>query len=236
MRIKDSPIATTFRSSRSSLESLLGLHDPIILVICMPREEFLQGLVSECQNVQEARAEHPDDNNKGTAASRCLLVPTLHLLAISLHVHLAFAPTLPHLRAYLSTFTTPQDLETGITGKEEKTPVLALVGLLDVHRGTSDLSAQGLSRTFALAVEAAAWACCRLQIVQLTNRHPPSLESMEESEHREEFDPWEEQVPLLNGTIRASGDERVWSGRTVKVGRILAKWCRVVQSGQRMHP
>jgi hypothetical protein len=37
---------------------------------------------------------------------------------------------------------------------------------------------------------------------------------------------WEERVPMLNGSVRRTGleNEGVWSGRTVEVGRLLARW------------
>jgi len=38
---------------------------------------------------------------------------------------------------------------------------------------------------------------------------------------------WEERVPMLNGSARRAGlesEEGGWSGRTVEVGRILARW------------
>ena len=237
MHHESCPVATTFRSFGGLLQNLLGQRTPVILVICMPREDFFQGLVSESYYVQDARTEHPDgrNGNEDTRAARFLLTPTLHLLGTSRQVHLAFAPTLPHSRAYLSAFTVPQSIRDARTAAESATaPVLALVGSLDSHRATSDLSAQGLSRTFAVAVEAAARAGCRLRILETTKRHCPSPEGMQESGQGDDYDPWEEQVPLLNGSIRVGGDERVWSGRTVKVGHVLAQWCRVLSSGQRL--
>lgn len=42
-------------------------------------------------------------------------------------------------------------------------------------------------------------------------------------------DPWKEQVPLLNGSIRFGGEERVWAGKTIEVGSIVAKWCKFVR-------
>ncbi len=41
-----------------------------------------------------------------------------------------------------------------------------------------------------------------------------------------EIEPWEEQVPLLNGALRSLGIEgRGWAGRTVKIRRVLERWC-----------
>lgn len=46
-------------------------------------------------------------------------------------------------------------------------------------------------------------------------------------EERREGDPWSEQVPLLNGSVRFGGEQRVWAGRTVEVRRVAGRWCGV---------
>ena len=47
-----------------------------------------------------------------------------------------------------------------------------------------------------------------------------------------ELDAWMEQVPVLSGSVRFGGDERVWAGRTVAVGRVVGRWCRFVRVGE----
>ena len=46
------------------------------------------------------------------------------------------------------------------------------------------------------------------------------------------LDAWMEQVPVLSGSVRFGGDERVWAGRTVEVGRVVGRWCRFVRVGE----
>lgn len=41
---------------------------------------------------------------------------------------------------------------------------------------------------------------------------------------RRERDPWSEQVPLLNGSVRFGGEQRVWAGRTVEIRRVAGRW------------
>ena len=44
-------------------------------------------------------------------------------------------------------------------------------------------------------------------------------------------DPWRQQVPLLSGSVRFGGEDRVWAGRTVEVKRVVGRWCRFVTIG-----
>lgn len=48
-----------------------------------------------------------------------------------------------------------------------------------------------------------------------------------ETEREARYKIWEERMPMLNGSVRRAGlesEEGGWSGRTVEVGRILARW------------
>ena len=97
------------------------------------------------------------------------------------------------------------------------------------HRSTAEHSAQGLSRTLAAALESASLAEQRLVLAEAK-----ILDIEEQYEDIEAFDvtvedPWKEQVPVLSGSIRFGGDDRVWAGKTIEVGRILARWCRFVK-------
>ena len=97
------------------------------------------------------------------------------------------------------------------------------------HRSTAEHSAQGLSRTLAAALESASLAEQRLVLAEAK-----ILDIEEQYEDIEAFDvtvenPWKEQVPVLSGSIGFGGDDRVWAGKTIEVGRILARWCRFVK-------
>ncbi|KAI4277101.1 MAG: hypothetical protein LQ337_002022 [Flavoplaca oasis] len=146
-----------------------------------------------------------------------LLVPNIHQLAASKTVSMAFASSLPHLRAYLASYLPPKNLL--------KCPLLIIYGLIDLHRATTDYSVQGLSRSLAIAVETAELSSMRLLLVEDSADWACSnLESGSEAAAVNVNDPWKEQVPFLNSSVLSSGD-RLAAGRTVEIGAVIAKWC-----------
>ena len=36
--------------------------------------------------------------------------------------------------------------------------------------------------------------------------------------------PWKEEVPILNSSIRSGSSDRVWAGRTVEIRRVAERW------------
>lgn len=105
--------------------------------------------------------------------------------------------------------------------------MLAVWGLANLHRSTAEHSAQGLSRSLAAAVETAKLNGQRLVLAESTAL---SGEIEDEGIGSVE-DPWKEQVPLLSGSVRFGGDDRVWAGKTVEIGRVVGRWCRFVMVG-----
>lgn len=114
-----------------------------------------------------------------------------------------------------------------------KTPLLVVYGLLELHRDTSEWSAQGLGNSVAGLVEAG-WRTGR-KVVLLEERGmgddlgdgDGNVGTEERRKGRGRV--WEERVPMLNGSVRRAGlesEDGGWSGRTVEVGRILARWFR----------
>lgn len=98
-------------------------------------------------------------------------------------------------------------------------PLLVVYGLVELHRDTSEWSAQGLGNSVAGLVEAG-WRG-RWEVVVIEERKD------EEEEERSKV--WEQRVPILSGSVRRAGMENEdggWSGRTVEVGRILGRWFR----------
>ncbi|KAA8904659.1 hypothetical protein FN846DRAFT_24086 [Sphaerosporella brunnea] len=82
------------------------------------------------------------------SASACTSPPTtLQTLAASSRIDVVFAPSLLHLRAYLSTITSSPRADADERG------VLAIWGLIAAHKETAEYSAQGLGRTLAAMVE-----------------------------------------------------------------------------------
>ena len=214
------------------LSWLLEHHEePTTLLICCSREAFLADLQTNLQKLHcENSATTPDDGNQGLAHP--LLNPTIHLISRSRSIHLVFVPTLPHLRAYLSTYTFPPDCESpSLTSTKPgfRVPILAIWCLVDAHRSTADHSAQGLSRTLAAAVESASLAEQRLVLAEAKIQDPREQYRDTEASDVTFENPWKEQVPVLSGSIRFGGEDRVWAGKTVEVGRILARWCKFVK-------
>jgi hypothetical protein len=160
------------------------------------------------------------------------LVPTLHQIAISRHINLVFVPTVSHLRAYLAVFSSTEaeiqaPLEKKFDKPGTKLPFLVVYGLLELHRDTSEWSAQGLGNSIAGLVEAG-WRTGRKVVVLEERGKDECLSDLEVEEGRKNrVKVWEEGVPMLNGSVRQAGPESEdggWSGRTVEVGRILARW------------
>jgi len=198
------------------------------VVICSTRESFLEEMYASTSDV-----DGNEDGNDGAAL--LLLVPTIHQLAISCTINLVFAPTLAHVRAYLATYesndsNTGLDSQSSTRNQNKVIPILAIFGMLHLHRCTSEYSAQGVSRTFAIAVESATTASRRLVVVEA----PGTATSEEfmpatESDTVVASDPWKDQVPLLNGSTRFGREDRIWAGRTVEAARIASRWCTFAQ-------
>jgi hypothetical protein len=189
------------------------------LIVCSTRETFLHELLA-CVTSSARGGDEP-----GTT-KHPLLVPTLRLISASRAVQLAFTPTLHHLRAYLSVFHAKNPPAPPDT---REFPTLALLNPISVHRSLPEFSAQGLSRTFAAAVEAAARSRMRLVVAECTE--PNTVQEGDGSGVSKCV--WDEQVPLLSGTVRGSGsEEKGWTGRTVKIKRVLERWCLFSEDNQ----
>ena len=150
-------------------------------------------------------------------------MPTIHLIAKSSSVTLAFVPTVAHLRAYVATLylPTPSPALADARPKGSQYPMLAVWGMADLHRSTAEHSAQGLSRSLAVVVEAASRNGQRLVLAE--------ARALDDEEGEGEGDPWREQVPLMSGSVRFGGEDRVWAGKTVEVARVVRRWCRFVR-------
>lgn len=222
------PVATTFPRLVELINSILKVHAaPVVLVICATRETFLQDLRTELHR-DSPESLHP------------LLVPTIHLLATTRIIRLAFTPSLGHLRAYLATYQLSiETLEKssrlqGLVSLNP--PMLFIFGLIALHSSSStEFSAQGLSRSVAMAVEAADNAGAKLVLAELLRKGSGENNgtmdagdhiNIGESETEYEYDPWRQQVSLLNGSVRFGDDSRPWSGRTIEVRTIVGGWCK----------
>ena len=223
MSPKRTHTALQSKSSSEFLNYILDYHkEPTILIICSSKEDFLEDLFTSVQ-ASESSAE--------TSLQHPLLLPTIHLIASSQGIQLAFTSTLQQLRAYLSTYmitSNPAQSVPGHTNARHQTPILALWGVINLHRSTAEYSAQGLSCTLASAVEAAFFGNQRLVVgdLQLSSEQDDSWGNASHPSGTYES-PWKAQVPVLSGSIGYSSEERNWAGKTVEVGQIIARWCKL---------
>lgn len=207
---------------------------PTTLIICAPRADFLTSLTKD-NTLQEQQQPPP------THTVSLLTTPLLYRIATARHIRMVFVPTVSHLRAYLSVFscdaTDPSDkiqpppATTGVQRPSRaQQPVLLVYGFLDLHRDTSEWSAQAISASAAALVEASRTSGLGAVIVE-----PPSKQVSDGSdasqgavEDREGM--LMEQVPVLSASVvRAGGDfddAASWTGRKVTVSRVLGRWFR----------
>jgi hypothetical protein len=214
---------------------------PVTLIICQPRAKFLSSLQVFVTSTQPSL---PQDDEVPDAYSEQqpphpLLIPTLRQIATSRSIKLVFIPTVSHLRAYLAVFPSSDDANAGLSGFTENTKersLLVVYGLVELHRDTSEWSAQGLGNSIAGLVEAG-WRGQR-EVVVIEERKIDLDDDLElgdlgieneEGRRRDSSKVWEQRVPMLNGSVKRAGMESEdggWSGRTVEVGRILGRWFR----------
>ncbi|KAI1114421.1 hypothetical protein F5Y14DRAFT_450963 [Nemania sp. NC0429] len=213
---------------------------PSTLIICSPRVDFLASLVQDIRSPSYLRSTQdaglrglqqgePSSNRLDSADGKvevkhALLSSPLYQVATSRHIRVVYVPTVAHLRAYLSVFSpegsgVPAPPTAARTLTSGKRPHILLYGLVNLHRDTSEWSAQGLSSTISNLVDLAhrlSWGAVLIEPQDSSCRTP--LEEL-----------LREAVPTLNGGARRLGpdsEEGAWTGRTVEVGRILGRWFR----------
>lgn len=194
----------------------------------------------KAQQAHEAEAEGLDPTKAQRIASRThpLAIPTIYQIFTSRTVNVTFCETLAQLQAQLAVYGIRRTEHGHDSGNHEgrDVPTLALLNALHLHRGTASFSAQGLSRTLASAVEAAHRSRQKLMLVEYPSHVPVTTdEDMDAEDGDEEMldtieeqkkDIWEEQLAILNVTTKSFGaGERGWVGRTVKVRRVVERWC-----------
>lgn len=183
-------------------------HDRFsILAICMSREAFLEQLLATINLHSAAPASHE------------LMSKTLGLLSTSRNVRTVFCPTLEHLRAYLSVGLDGQLLAT--ERGEKPRPFLAILNPLALHRSTREFSAQGLSRTFASAVEVSSKANMDLLLCECRDALDPTNMETDDAV-------WHTDVRLLSNSLRSGTEGDYWTEQTVPVKRVVQRWFRFI--------
>ncbi|KAI0380159.1 hypothetical protein F5Y04DRAFT_107141 [Hypomontagnella monticulosa] len=213
---------------------------PTTLIICSPRLEFLTALADD---VHQATA-HPEEvvpvekdvktplaetEPSATDTTReqtprqqhRLLSSPLYQVAISRHIRVVYIPTVTHLRSYLTVFS-PDDSKipaspATFNASGKYSPSIVLYGFLDIHRDTSEWSAQGLGNSASALVELGnrlSW-----QTIIVEPRRHNSVSSLDAI--------LKETIPFLSGGGRKpapDSEEGGWTGRTVEVGRVMKRW------------
>lgn len=221
---------------------------PATIVVCTTKERFTEQLVAACvdtepSNIDEQQSSDGEPAETGPAVTEThdlLKRPHLLQLANSRTVKLVFCHDITHLRAYLATLAVPKARHVNpgtATYTEEsnhQTSLLAILNPIDIHRFTSTFSAQGLNRTFALAVEAAHATQRHLLMVEFPEcQHREAEEVADGYDHENDAvhappleNAWDEEVSILNVTTKSFGvGGRGWVGRTVTIRRIAERWC-----------
>ncbi|KAK0715487.1 hypothetical protein B0H67DRAFT_580816 [Lasiosphaeris hirsuta] len=215
---------------------------PTTLIICSSRADFLTSLTH--QVIQETAAGptthdsaqdelNPTTTTPTTTQAAQLLAAPLYQVAVARHIRLVFIPTVSHLRAFLSVFSVDESRvpappaaaselrgSNGTTTAPPKTPLLFIYGFLDLHRDTSEWSVQGLGNTAAVLVEAAMRVGFQPAILEVRTREGGAA-GLDEL--------LAERLPVLSGSVRRTGPDLAgggWTGRTVDVKRVLARWFR----------
>ncbi|KAK2614194.1 hypothetical protein N8I77_001043 [Diaporthe amygdali] len=215
---------------------------PTTLIICSSQAAFLNSLVADAQESLEAAS----DESQAPSLSPLLSGP-LYQVAIARHIRMIFVPTVSHLRACLSVFTTkdsrvPPPPPTTAQGQARTSPLLLVYGFLALHRDTSEWSAQGISSTATNLVEAARRVRFRAVVVDSPRVAAQDEDGTEELDTVDDGDGvvgskteqmfLSEEVPVLSASARRTGadlDEADWTGRTVTLMRVLGRWFRYRQ-------
>ncbi|KAM5360346.1 hypothetical protein ACJZ2D_013815 [Fusarium nematophilum] len=207
------PVVLSPATPSSLLSYIVSYHRyPTTLIIGSSKAEFQSAVVEDITNHLVLQDTDPSDDTE--TPSHPLLKAPLYQIAVSRHIRIIFAPTVTHLRAYLSTFS-PGDSPISAPPNHSpstRPPGLLVYGLLALHRDASEWSAQGIGNSTALLVDAASRSAFRPVVIE-----PWGVGGHEDLEHL-----GGELTPLLNGTARK--EDGSWSGRSVTVRQVLSRW------------
>ncbi|KAF7559632.1 hypothetical protein G7046_g4515 [Stylonectria norvegica] len=211
------PLVLSPATPSELLSYIISHHKyPSTLIIGSTKQAFLGALINDVgsQLHQPGPPDSQQPNTTSPPPPNPLLKATLFQLAISRHIRIVFTPTVTHLRAYLSVFSAGASKVTAPPNHkaEATTPSLIVYGLLELHRGASEWSAQGIGNSAATFVDGA-----------VRNAFRPVMMEPKGAGGHESFEQLiGETVPLLNSS--AMKNTGSWSGRTVSIRRVLSRW------------
>ena len=227
------PVALRFASSLHFLKFLLqDRHEIKHAVLCSSRESFVQELI-ELINALDPNGIQRFEQEHLMSLLRYLITPNLNNIALIRNVSVVFTPTLAQLRAYLSSgrlnFISPCNaMRTGFSTIQPSQSLIAIYGSLNLHYGISEFSAQGLSRTMSLTVEATRLAGAGLLMAECDRTAEQNAGEDSTTPFTDTLiSPFAMRVPVLNRITGHGRDERFWAGKIVQVGRIWARWCHI---------
>ncbi|TGO41964.1 hypothetical protein BHYA_0014g00470 [Botrytis hyacinthi] len=241
---------------------------PTTILICKPRAAFISSLLADVTSSTLPLPSSPIDipsspPNPATSTAQpqtpphSLLIKTLHQVSLSRHISIIYIPTISHLRAHLSVLSPEAASKIGAPPDQKRDKVcrkramIVVYGLIDLHRDTSEWSAQGLSRSLAGLVEIGGRDKRVVVCLEERERKTERSELMEvDADGNEDtagqtndryglksdenigrdnrtWKGWDEHVPMLNGSARRAGlesEDSGWSGRTIEVGQMFARW------------
>lgn len=212
------PLVLSPATPSKLLSHIIACHKyPTTLIIGCSKQDFLDVLSADVTDQitlpEDEDAEQINEDEVQTS-THPFLKASLYQIAISRHIRVIFAPTVTHFRAYLSIFSADDSKLAAPPNHSTNTaePLLLIYGLLELHRGASEWSAQGIGNSAAILVEAAVRNAFK----------PVVVEPKGAGGHQDMDQILSEMVPLLNGTtIKADGS---WSGRIVSTKRVLGRW------------
>lgn len=203
------------------------------VVVCLPRTDFLRQAAIQARHQSDDATERPAEPQSArpqapagqeSESLKCsFLTPTLRLLAASRAISLTYCPTIPTLRAWLSTYSARRDMQ------DADAPHLVIVDLLALHHGTSEFTLQGLSRTLAAAVSAAQATRSHLTLTECKDVRDPSNPDRGARL-------WDRELPLLSASVKIGQEGSRWVGRSVTVRKIAARWFTFESPEQQLRP
>lgn len=210
------PIVLDVQSVQEFVQHVLEHHaPPSTLIVCSTRDAFVASLKVA-----------PQTKRSSDGLEHWLRTPTLRLLSTSRTLRVVFCPDITHLRAYMATYSmavADRTAGSDTARPKDAQPILAILNSIQLHRSTSAFSAQGLNRTFSVAVEAAHVSNSKLMLAEI----PPSGTIEASSTNTQSSNPWDEELSVLNVTTKRLGDLSV--GRTVKARTVACRWCTFEQ-------
>ncbi|TDZ47406.1 hypothetical protein CTRI78_v008585 [Colletotrichum trifolii] len=201
---------------------------PTTLLICSSDDEFRAAIAEELkgQIPEEQLQQEPDEFGEVIIDHPLAALPIFRRV-VARHLRVLFVPSVIHLRAILSVFSQAdspippppeEDSENTKQGARPRPPSLFAYGFLELHRDSSEWSAQGLSSSASMFVAAA----------RRSGFNPVMVEPKVAGGHANFKHVLREHAPILSGGARR---DEGWQGRTVEVRRVLDRWFRF-QTGQ----